>query len=224
VWLDRSFPHHDITQLESSLYLKNAVSTLMTARGFTLEELAANRFRLRDAVVQKIGSLRKQMAKAEYERLLLPGCETPIEVSPEKCFTYPLPEYPAQKFYDGSPPFPKHYYEKPADMNSEEVACAVVIDTLPEVEFWVRNLERDPRVAFWLQTPTDKFYPDFVAKLKDGRFLVVEYKGEQFKTTEDTLEKDSIGQLWEARSNGLCLFRLVTKETMQQKIHEAVGG
>jgi len=30
--------------------------------------------------------------------------------------------------------------------------------------------------SFWLQTSTDKFYPDFVCKLKDGRVVVVEYK------------------------------------------------
>ena len=31
--------------------------------------------------------------------------------------------------------------------------------------------------SFWLQTSSDKFYPDFVALLNDGRVLVVEYKG-----------------------------------------------
>jgi type III restriction enzyme len=44
-------------------------------------------------------------------------------------------------------------------------------------EGWVRNIEGRPRHSFWLQTPTDRFYPDFICELKDGRFLVVEYKG-----------------------------------------------
>ena len=35
--------------------------------------------------------------------------------------------------------------------------------------------------------------------------------------------EEHIGKLWEARSNGLCIFRLVTKETMHQRIREAVG-
>src|SRR3954452_16996266 len=39
-----------------------------------------------------------------------------------------------------------------------------------------RNIDRK-RSSFWLQTPHDKFYPDFVAMLTDGRILVVEYKG-----------------------------------------------
>jgi len=41
---------------------------------------------------------------------------------------------------------------------------------------WIRNVARHTR-SFWLPTTTDKFYPDFVAQLADGRLLVVEYKG-----------------------------------------------
>ncbi len=105
-------------------------------------------------------------------------------------------------------------------MNKEEADCAVLLDSLPEVEFWVRNLERD-RYAFWLQTPTDKFYPDFVAMLKDGRFLVIEYKGAHLMN-DDTSEKEALGQLWEARSKGLCVFRLITKANMKTEILSAV--
>ena len=98
-----------------------------------------------------------------------------------------------------------------------ETQCAAFIDSLPEVEFWVRNLKRD-QYSFWLQTSTDKFYPDFVAKLKDGRFLAVEYKGGHLKTSADTEEKDAIGQLWAARSKGQCLFLLTTKKSMRNSL------
>jgi type III restriction enzyme len=88
----------------------------------------------------------------------------------------------------------------------EEFECARFIDTLDEVEFWVRNLERRHSSSFWLQTSTDKFYPDFVCKLKDGRYLVVEYKGEDRWSNDDSKEKRDIGGLWESRSGGNCLF------------------
>ncbi|MCD4823866.1 MAG: hypothetical protein K8S55_04615 [Phycisphaerae bacterium] len=90
----------------------------------------------------------------------------------------------------------------------------------PEKELWVCNLEHN-QYAFWLQTSSDKFYPDFVAKLKDGRFLVVEYKGSHLETSEDTKEKETIGQLWEARSKGMCVFRLATKKNMREAIRDA---
>jgi type III restriction enzyme len=43
--------------------------------------------------------------------------------------------------------------------------------------------------ALRLPTPTGKFYSDFVAKLKDGRYLVVEYKGKDWKDNIDSTEK-----------------------------------
>ena len=71
-------------------------------------------------------------------------------------------------------------------MNSEEAECAVFIDGLDEVEYWVKNLERSD-YSFWLQTCSDKFYPDFVVRLKDGRILVVEYKGAPFVEMQERL-------------------------------------
>jgi len=53
-----------------------------------------------------------------------------------------------------------------------------------------------------------------VAQLVDGRYLAVEYKGEGWVDSADTREKEAIGKLWEARSGGKCLFRLVTIEDM----------
>ena len=219
--LDKAIPHPDVTQTEAGLFMNKVVGDLRRKRGLTLEQLVANRFRLRDAVAARIQHLRKQAAVQAYQRMLLPECDTPLETSPELCFQFPLRQYPAPSIYDGPIRFNKHYYELPAAMNGEEAECAAFIDSLPEVEFWVRNLERD-RYAFWLQTPTDKFYPDFVAKLKDGRHLVVEYKGGHLETSKDTEEKNSLGQLWQARSKGLCAFRLVTKSSLREEILEAV--
>jgi type III restriction enzyme len=83
--------------------------------------------------------------------------------------------------------------------------CADLIDALEEVEFWVRNLSKRQE-SFWLQTSTDKFYPDFVAKLKDNRILAVEYKSERDWSNDDSKEKRKLGELWADRSNGRCLF------------------
>jgi type III restriction enzyme len=76
---------------------------------------------------------------------------------------------------------------------------------LPEVNVWVRNLSRGLG-SFWLQTSTDRFFPDFVALLHDGRFLVVEYKNARDWTNQDSEEKRKVGNLWADRSRGRCLF------------------
>lgn len=51
-----------------------------------------------------------------------------------------------------------------------------------------------PESSFWLQTSTDRFYPDFVAETLDGRMLVVEYKGMGYVTQEDFRDKKLIGK------------------------------
>jgi len=83
---------------------------------------------------------------------------------------------------------------------AEEFLCAQAIDAHTAVKHWVRNIERQPKFSFWLPTSTDYFYPDFVAELNDGRFLVVEYKGANLKTNDDSREKDQIGHQWEKAS------------------------
>jgi len=57
-----------------------------------------------------------------------------------------------------------------------------------------------------------RFYPDFVARLDDGRLLVVEYKGAHIAEGADTAEKRTIGELWERESAGTCLFVMAEKD------------
>lgn len=57
--------------------------------------------------------------------------------------------------------------------DGDEFKCAQAIDSLSDVECWVRNVSQHPN-AFWLPVAGGKTYPDFVALLKDGLMLVVE--------------------------------------------------
>ncbi len=61
-----------------------------------------------------------------------------------------------------------------------------------------------------------------MASLRNGRILVVEYKGEIWADTADTREKTMIGRIWEARSKGRCLFRVVGKRDFEAQITEAI--
>ena len=178
LWLDKNIPHGKIGQEDMQLYLLDVIERLRNERDLTLEQLSAERYRLRDAVIKKIGEC-KQRAKAAGYQLALFSDNAPVEVGPQRVFTFDPNYYPANSFYEGPFSFTNHYYRAVGAMNGEEARCAGLIDSLPGVKWWVRNLERRPDHAFWLPTPTDKFYPDFVALLKDGRTLVVEYKGGQ---------------------------------------------
>lgn len=72
-------------------------------------------------------------------------------------------------------------------------------------------MERKPG-AFWLQTASDRFYPDFIVGMESGITLAVEYKGAHIADGRDSLEKQRLGELWARRSNGSCRFVWVEKK------------
>lgn len=226
-WLDRNIDRNDrryATQAQVVVFLRKAVDYLVTERGVALEELVAARFRLRDAVSAKIHAHLSEAHKTAFQQMLIPEHVPPLEVTPEKCFRYPSRDYPANPVYSGKYKFSKHFYERPGDMNPDEEKVAVLLDTAQGVMHWVRNLVRQSSFSFWLPTSTDKFYPDFVAELHDGRYLVVEYKGKDRKEGPDSLEKKMIGEVWEAKSNGRCIFRLVGADDYASSLRMAVAA
>lgn len=206
-WLDRQIPHPDIPKAQSSLFIHKAITGLLQSRGVTVEQLARQKFRLRNAIEAKIHEHRRTRAIQAYNRLLFGRNTSDIEVSPEFCFSYSEDRYSPNWYYEGSFRFHKHYFPTIGELKSEgeEFECAVFLDNLSQVKYWVRNLERKP-ASFWLQTSSDRFYLDFVALLTDGRVLAIEYKGEHLWSNDDSKEKRAVGELWADRSGSRCLF------------------
>jgi type III restriction enzyme len=209
-WLDRSFAHPDLTAEEMGIFLTRLVTYLIDIRGFSLDQLVDHRYKLSQAIQRKTSELRVREQRNVFESFLLPGCSTPLSVTTEVQFRFQPDVYPYNTRYDGRHRFKKHYYPVVGELRAEgeEFECATFIDNLLEVKYWVRNLPGPGREnsSFWLQTSTDKFYPDFVCELIDGRQLVVEYKNARDWSNEDSTEKRNLGELWEERSGGRCLF------------------
>ena len=174
-----------------------------------------------EATKKKIDAHRDKASQAAYQAMLFGSAPAQLEVSAKRVFTYHKDLYPAHELY-AEAGFRKHYYRAVGKMNGEEAVCARLIDSLPRISYWVRNLERQPDFSFWLPTPTDKFYPDYVAILNDERVLAVEYKGE-LSREEDNKEKIAIGNLWAERSNGQCLFLFVRKDDFESRLSAAAG-
>jgi type III restriction enzyme len=197
------------------------VGDLVDQRSLGLSQLVRKRFILRRVAEEKLkGCKEKARAKMHQELLFNGGAD--VVVTAEKVFSFGT-EYPARFVCPASDTFTKHYYPKVGDLHDkgEEFMCAQLIDQLDEVEFWVRNLDRQPVLSFWLQTSTDRFYPDFVCKLKDGRYLVIEYKGADRYSNDDSKEKRRLGELWALKSNSTCLF-VMTKGKEWEAIRGAV--
>lgn len=224
-WLDRALEAPDVTPDDRERFLTKLVMHLTRDRGFSLSDLLRDRFALRRAVNVRVAELRRE-AMGEAHQLFLDGTgPAELVVSPEQAFEYPLePVY--SKLYEGSYRFKNHHYgpDLIGDMNGEEEECAMLLDGLDEVDVWVRNPERQARYAFWLQTSSDRFYPDFVARLEDGRILVVEVKGGHLATADDARKKDVLGRVWAEKSGGRCLFVMPPPGKIETAVRGTIGS
>lgn len=210
-WLVKETRHSAVPHAQAIVFINKVVASLLEKRSLNVDHLVYMRFKLRDAIRLKITEHYEAAKKNGYQLLLETDRvkEGQGKFSVGQDFQFP-PTYPVNTPYSGNLRFKNHYYEQIGDMNNEEAECALYIDAHPNVEYWVRNLERQETHSFWLQTPTDKFYPDFVAKLKSARILIVEYKGADRFDTPDSQEKRWLGQFWESASEEKCIF-LMTK-------------
>lgn len=208
LWLDRNIAHPDVLKSQSGLFMHKAITHLIETKGIALDQLARRKFSLARSVAKRIDEHRTRARTQAFQAFLFGGRQTEIEVSADLVFTFDADRYSPNWYYEGGTRFPKHAVRAIGELKDggEEWQCAAFLEQHPAVEVWIRNLERRPESAFWLQTSTDRFYPDFVARLTDGRILVVEYKGMHLWSNDDSKEKRAVGELWAARSNGACLF------------------
>lgn len=242
-WLDRECRQVEIAQPVMLRWLLAVVQHLQRDRGFTLTALVRSRHPLAEALRRDIERRRENAVLRGFQQALpglsaLPAAQDSFRHTftfhPDRCAGRP-------PYYVGRYRFGKHYYgnDRIHDLRertaigkqlSEEFLCAQAIDMEPRVRHWVRNVERDERFSFWLPTATGYFYPDFVAELEDGRVLVVEYKGGQLATNDDTRRKAQIGHQWEATSGGRGLFLMATapdhdphRREVAQQIADKIG-
>lgn len=210
-WLAEKITDRFIEAEDFAEFTRRVLNQLINEKNFSLEELVRMRFSVRKLLAEKIEILKDNAYKQNWQMILFDKEFPKICVEKNIEFTFNQSNYPAKKFYQGSVRFSKHFYSTVSDMNPEEIFCAQCIDANPNVETWVRNIEREPEYSFWLPTHKDKFYPDFVVKLKDGTFAAVEYKGEVYRTTDDSKEKSLLGNIWAKKSHGLCKFLMAVK-------------
>ena len=224
LWLDRQARQPDIHQGELLRWLRDLVGHLITARGMHIAALMRCKFILARKVREKLAAIRQQERDGVYQRYLF-APEAKVGVSFDDAFTFKEGMYWDQRRYRGRWRPRKHFLgaeNLPAfdgAEDGEEFRCAQAMDSLPTVKFWIRNVARHSN-SFWLPTASDKFYPDFVAMLDDGRTLVVEYKGGHLADGADTNEKRLIGELWERQSQGRALFIVVEKSAVGKDMRE----
>lgn len=218
LFLDRQVRDKFIGQGELVRWLSDVIRYLTGPRGIPLSALMQCKYPLARKLKDKIADIRTQEREGVYQRSLFTTDAKP-EVSFDNGFLFKGGIFSDTRMYRGRYRFAKHFTgwdQVPAfdgaEANGEgdEFKCAQVLDSLPPVKHWIRNVSQHPD-AFWLPRASMKFYPDFIAELIDGRILVAEYKGGHLAGGPETAEKSAVGALWEHTSDGKGLFLMVEK-------------
>lgn len=219
-WLDRRNRQDDVAQPVLLEFCRKAVAHLIEKRGFKIEDLVRFKYQLAKALQRKIADARQKAYERGFQSsLFAPEAQVESSFAEALAFRFDGRPYAPQWTYSGRYEFKKPYVLPIGALKASggEFECAQAIDSLPQVKHWIRNLGGPGRheTSFWLPTSSDRFYPDFVAELTDGRTLVVEYKGEAYVTNDDSREKRNIGELWEEKSAGRGLFLMAEKVDSQ---------
>jgi len=179
--------------------LSDLTTYLLNTRNLHIAALMRCKFVLARKIRDKIDHIRQKERKKVYQKQIFAPVAK-VGVSFKRVFEFQDGMYRDQRCYLGQWKPLKHFLgpdQVPAfdgKPEVEEKQCAEAIDSLLAVEYWIRNVARDP-ASFWLPTVTGRFYPDFVAQLEDGRLLVGEYKDAHIADGPDTAEKRAIGEL-----------------------------
>ncbi|QYK47642.1 MAG: DEAD/DEAH box helicase family protein [Phycisphaeraceae bacterium] len=225
-WLDRSIEDRTVTQDAKRAYIDRVLLWLTRAQNLSVERLSPVRWRLARAIAARVEEHRSQIERHVFQSLLgrLVVSVTPPHPSLIFALDSARSDYPGDlRATTDRKSFPRHFFPFIGDMNNDERLCAQLIDAHPNTKHWIRNIERHPK-SFWMPGLRQKFYPDFIAVLHDGRYAAIEYKGKRGEQIPDEQAKREMGMLWAARSEGKCVFVWVTKEDMEASVSAGLAS
>ncbi len=219
-WLSREIRTTSVSRAQLDSWLNNVAAKLGTTT--SLESLWNARFAVARRLAEILASAQSDAHSRGYQQLLT---DTFVPIGDENAFHFIPDRYNPGQLLTGIS-FPKHFYHSVGAMNGPEIECAVALDSSPVVDTWVRNIERDRANSFKLPKRHHFFYPDFVARLTDGRLLVLEYKGEM-RDYKDAEEKKALGELWQSRTVGKGIFAWIeskqaTGKSIERQVELAV--
>jgi restriction endonuclease len=208
-WLKRNVRNIAISADEMNQYIDLTLKDL--SKTFSIQELSLNRFRLKEAIQNEVFSIIEVYAKNTFDKLLKTG-----NIDTKTAYYSPEKEMLLTRL--SSEHFQRHLFVRAGYMNTEETDVAMRLDVMGNIVWWYRSREK---LDFYLQGwKAGKFYPDFIVKTKKGIYVVIEYKGEQLATGENTKYKVEVGKLWESLSKGACKFFLVEVNTVDKILKE----
>ena len=200
------FPNISIKDITK--YVARVVNLLLDTEKVTLEELFYHRYKVALVIKKKIQELLDGYTQTRFETL----------INEKRLGTCPSLDLPStvEIFLHEDTEYGKHFYERAYLMNSEERIVANKIDSLDNIYWWLRNIERS---GFYLQGyHKGRFFPDFVVKTKKNNYCVIEYKGEHLLSASDAQYEERIGEIWQNLAPENYFFRLIGKDKINEVI------
>lgn len=200
--LHRSSDNFDVRPRASQAFCLRVIQRFLD-QGVPLQELDRGRYRLKDAIDAMWADLRLDLRRTKFNSLL----ETAeFAIEPAQACVFGNPDYYVPPRACVGQVFQKHLFRIVGHMNSDELAVARIIDAMDSVDTWVRNLDQDRSVGFWLPYPEDRaFFPDFVVQLRNGKVMVLEVKGEHLENAQ-AQDKRKVLELWGRVTDGVALW------------------
>ena len=213
--------HEEVVQVYGSTkldeFIYKTITRLEKEREIPLQALFAKKYHLKRAILQKLIKSVAEFKMTSFAKLLE---VSRFSVDADHIVTFSSHSYHPNED-KRSAEFKKHKYKSVDRLDSnEEYRVAKYIDEHDEVVTWIKNIVKDSVNSFWLQTATGKFYPDFIIKLKNGKTVVAEYKGEHLKN-DDTKRKEEIGDFWASQSEEY-EFLMLYADDYKEKLSEII--
>lgn len=195
-------------------YIEKAVDELLEDNSLAILHRA--KYQVRDEIRRHLAEHYEAWAKQRYEEIKA-GTDAKKLVANEGV-AYQVPEEMKLPSSQLGTRFNNSVFPYAGKLNEEETELAVALDSLRNVRCWYRNLDKG---GFGLQGyRKDKFNPDFIAFTESGSLVVLEYKGEDRVSNDDTQYKERLGNDWAALDESRRYFKVVTKSNMQQTLEE----
>lgn len=226
-WLRNRLRRSDVFPLVMLKFVETVVvNGLMGEKGMSLAKLTAHKVELATAIERLLEENYRKAVKEGFNQALFTLVNSDDFPDTAYEFKFDPSRYMPRRTYnpaEGGREFKKHFcplihdlhvFRSDGKIYAEEYLCAEAIDTTPDVKRWIRNIERSDD-AFWLPLADGRFYPDFLLELTNGKILVVEYKGANLYTNEESQQKRRVGQVWEKTSKGRCFFLMARDKDEQ---------
>lgn len=151
----------------------------------------------------KIKSKIESLQEAYREKIFYKWLDAGLIVC-EESYTFPKVITPS----DANDSVPLSLYEAECDdLNNEEARLRDIFASADNVEWWHRIIERK---GFKINGFINH-YPDFIVKMKSGRILVVESKGDD-RDNSDSKSKLKLGKRWADKAGGTFSYFMVFKD------------